>query len=76
MTLLREVADSIHVHESSFMQSNSVIVDGDAGVLLIDPGVRDSELAAIAHEVGSRGRALPISWPPGANPGAGSPGPG
>ncbi len=33
-----EVAEGVLVYESKFQQSNAVVVQGTAGVLLIDPG--------------------------------------
>ena len=44
--MLKQVAEGVLIHESEFCQSNAVVVHGRAGVLLIDPGVLDSELAA------------------------------
>ena len=38
--MLRQVAEGVLVHESEFLQSNAVVVQGRAGVLLIDPGYR------------------------------------
>ncbi|WP_446698588.1 MBL fold metallo-hydrolase [Agrococcus sp. KRD186] len=40
------------------MQSNAVIVRGDAGALLIDPGITRDELAGMARELDERG--LPV----------------
>ncbi|GAA1824659.1 MBL fold metallo-hydrolase [Agromyces salentinus] len=53
--MLRQIAHGVHVHESEFIQSNSVVVEGRAGVLLIDPGITTEELAGLAadlHELG------------------------
>ena len=49
--MLRQVADGVLVHESQFCQSNAVVVQGRAGVLLIDPGVLGDELAALADDL-------------------------
>ncbi|MGW4484595.1 MBL fold metallo-hydrolase [Amycolatopsis sp. NPDC004368] len=49
--MLRQVADGVRVHTSTFCQSNAVIVEGDAGVLLIDAGVLDEELADLARSL-------------------------
>ncbi len=38
--MLRQVADGVLIHESEFIQSNAVVVQGRAGVLLIDPGIQ------------------------------------
>jgi hypothetical protein len=43
--VLKQVAEGVLIHESEFCQSNTVVVHGRAGVLLIDPGVLDSEMA-------------------------------
>ena len=43
--MLTQVADGVLVHQSEFMKSNGVVVQGLTGVLLIDPGT-DSESAA------------------------------
>ena len=56
--MLRQVADGVLVHESEFLQSNAVVVQGQAGVLLIDPGVRSDELAGIANELGALGQPI------------------
>ena len=49
--MLRPVADGVLIHESEFCQSNAVVVQGRAGVLLIDPGVLGDELATIADDL-------------------------
>jgi glyoxylase-like metal-dependent hydrolase (beta-lactamase superfamily II) len=46
------------VHESEFCQSNAVVVQGRDGVLLIDPGVQDHELACLADDLSTSGRAV------------------
>ncbi len=49
--MLTQVAEGVHVHESEFCQSNAVVVQGAAGALLVDPGIRRSELEQLAHDV-------------------------
>jgi glyoxylase-like metal-dependent hydrolase (beta-lactamase superfamily II) len=49
--VLRQVAEGVLIHKSEFMQSNAVVVDGLAGVLLIDPGVHDTEIACLASDL-------------------------
>jgi len=56
--MLRQVAERVWVHESEFMQSNAVVVQGDAGVLLVDPGVRTDELACLATDLAGSGQAV------------------
>ncbi|MBL7259804.1 MBL fold metallo-hydrolase [Paractinoplanes lichenicola] len=49
--MLEQVADGVLVHESEFLQSHAVVVQGPTGVLLVDPGVRDAELACLADDL-------------------------
>ena len=43
--MLTQVAEGVLIHRSEFCRSNAVVVDGPAGVLLVDPGVQDHEMA-------------------------------
>ena len=56
--MLRQVAEGVHVHESEFCQSNAVVVQGGAGVLLIDPGVQSHELACLANDLSATGQTV------------------
>ena len=56
--MLRQVAEGVLIHESEFMQSNAVVVQGRAGVLLIDPGITDSEMVALANELRELGQPV------------------
>ena len=56
--MLKQVADGVLVHESEFIQSNSVVVQGRDGVLLIDPGITSDEMAALAHDLRELGRPV------------------
>ncbi len=56
--MLREVAEGVLIHESEFCQSNAVVVQGQAGVLLIDPGVHGSELACLANDLSDSGHTV------------------
>ncbi|WP_214317812.1 MBL fold metallo-hydrolase [Nonomuraea sediminis] len=49
--MLRQVAEGVLIHESEFCQSNAVVVQGRAGVLLIDPGVQGHEMACLADDL-------------------------
>jgi glyoxylase-like metal-dependent hydrolase (beta-lactamase superfamily II) len=49
--VLRPVAEGVLIHESEFVQSNTIVVQGRAGVLLIDPGVHGDELACLANDL-------------------------
>lgn len=56
--MLRQVADGVLVHESEWVQSNAVVVQGGSGVLLIDPGIHGSELAEIASDLAGAGQSV------------------
>jgi glyoxylase-like metal-dependent hydrolase (beta-lactamase superfamily II) len=56
--MLRQIADGVLVHQSEFCQSNAVVVQGRAGVLLIDPGVLDAELADLANDLHEMGQTV------------------
>jgi hypothetical protein len=43
--MLRQVAGGVLIHQSEFRQSNAVVVQGRADVLLIDPGILGYEMA-------------------------------
>jgi glyoxylase-like metal-dependent hydrolase (beta-lactamase superfamily II) len=56
--VLRQVAEGVLIHESEFIQSNAVVVHGRAGVLLIDPGVQDHEMACLANDLSHSGQTV------------------
>jgi glyoxylase-like metal-dependent hydrolase (beta-lactamase superfamily II) len=56
--VLRQVAAGVLIHESEFCQSNAVVVQGRAGVLLIDPGVRGDEMARLANDLSDSGQTV------------------
>jgi hypothetical protein len=37
--MLTQIAEGVLVRQSRFCQSNAVVIRGDDGVLLVDPGV-------------------------------------
>jgi glyoxylase-like metal-dependent hydrolase (beta-lactamase superfamily II) len=49
--MLQQVADGVWVHESEFILTNTVVVQGDEGVLLIDPGITTTELTDLANDL-------------------------
>lgn len=56
--MLNRVADGVFVHESAFCQSNAVVVQGAAGVLLIDAGVHEAEIACLANDLADSGQTV------------------
>ena len=49
--MLKQAAEGVLVHESEFLQSNAVVVQGRAGVLLIDAGLQDFEMTCLANDL-------------------------
>ncbi|MEO8221831.1 MAG: MBL fold metallo-hydrolase, partial [Specibacter sp.] len=56
--MLRKVAEGVQIRESEFIQSNTVLVQGRAGVLLIDPGITGDEMAALANDLRELGQPV------------------
>ena len=56
--MLRQVAEGVLTHESEFIQSNTVVVQGRAGVLLIDPGITGDEMADLANDLRESGQPV------------------
>jgi glyoxylase-like metal-dependent hydrolase (beta-lactamase superfamily II) len=56
--VLRRVAEGVQIHESEFCWSNAVVVQGRAGVLLIDPGILGYEMACLAKDLRELGQPI------------------
>jgi glyoxylase-like metal-dependent hydrolase (beta-lactamase superfamily II) len=56
--MLKQVAVGVLIHQSEFLQSNTVVVQGGAGVLLIDPGIQDNEMTALANDLRELGQPV------------------
>ena len=56
--MLRQVAEGVLVHQSELLQNNAVVVQGRAGVLLIDPGIQGSEMACLANDLRELGQPV------------------
>ena len=56
--MLKQIAEGVLVHESEFIQSNAIVVQGQAGVLLIDPGITRDEMAALAGALRELGQSV------------------
>jgi glyoxylase-like metal-dependent hydrolase (beta-lactamase superfamily II) len=55
---LRQVAEGVLVHESACIQTNAVVVRGDTGVLLVDPGLTNEELLCLAGDLRELGQRV------------------
>jgi glyoxylase-like metal-dependent hydrolase (beta-lactamase superfamily II) len=49
--MLSEVADGVWVRQSSWVWTNSIVVRGDDGLVLVDPGIEGAELEQLADDV-------------------------
>jgi len=56
--VLSQVAEGVLIHRSEFAQSNAVVVQGPAGVLLVDAGVTADELRCLADDLRELGRPV------------------
>ena len=56
--MLNEVADGVWVRQSEWVWSNAIVVRGDDGVVLVDPGIDGSDLAELADDLDGLG--LPV----------------
>lgn len=56
--MLTQVADGVLIHQSELLENNAVVVKGRAGVLLVDPGIRGSEMACLANDLRELGQAV------------------
>jgi glyoxylase-like metal-dependent hydrolase (beta-lactamase superfamily II) len=56
--VLTQVAEGVLIHQSAFILSNAVVVQGRAGALLIDPGIEAAEMACLAHDLRERGQTV------------------
>src|SRR3954468_4555801 len=84
--MLHQVADGVWVRQSEWVWSNAVVVRGEDGLVLVDPGIDGSDLNQLADDVDRLG--IPVAagfstpphwdhllWPPrcGARPGYATP---
>lgn len=56
--MLRQIAEHVHVHQSVFMQSNALVVQGSSGVLVIDAGITTDEMACLASNLRDLGQPV------------------
>jgi glyoxylase-like metal-dependent hydrolase (beta-lactamase superfamily II) len=56
--MLEQVAEGVLVHQSELIQNNTVVVQGRAGVLLIDAGITGDEMACLANDLRELGQPV------------------
>lgn len=55
--MLNQVADGVFVHQSELLQNNTVVVHGETGAILVDPGLTSDEMACVAKDLRDQGKA-------------------
>src|SRR6478736_7866574 len=53
--MLTEVGDGVWVRQSEWVWTNSIVVRGDDGLILVDPGIDGSDLNELADDLGRLG---------------------
>jgi glyoxylase-like metal-dependent hydrolase (beta-lactamase superfamily II) len=56
--MLNQVAEGVLVHQSELLQNNTVVVQGRAGILLVDPGITGEEIACLANDLRELGQPV------------------
>jgi glyoxylase-like metal-dependent hydrolase (beta-lactamase superfamily II) len=56
--MLTQVAEGVLVHQSELIQNNTVVVQGRAGALVVDPGITDGEMACLASDLSRLGQTV------------------
>lgn len=56
--MVKQVADGVWVRQSEWVRSNAVVVRGDGGVIVVDPGIDGADLNQLADDVDALG--LPV----------------
>ncbi|WP_454857194.1 MBL fold metallo-hydrolase [Promicromonospora soli] len=56
--MLTQVAEGVLVHQSELLRNNTVVVQGEAGVLVVDAGITGDEMACLANDLRELGRPV------------------
>jgi glyoxylase-like metal-dependent hydrolase (beta-lactamase superfamily II) len=56
--MLRLVAEGVLTHQSELLENNTIVVQGRAGVLLIDPGMTGDEMTCLANDLRELGQPV------------------
>ena len=62
MPQLTEIAPGVLIATSSFAQTNTTVIAGERGSLVIDPGVHVDEMAGLAAELDRQGLRPVVAW--------------
>src|SRR6516225_9011515 len=58
-SMLNQVADGVWVRQSEWVWSNAIVVRGEGGLILVDPGIDGSDLSQLADDVDRLG--IPVA---------------
>ncbi len=56
--MLTQVVEGVLVHQSELLQNNTAVVQGGAGVLLVDAGITGDEMACLADDLSELGQPV------------------
>jgi glyoxylase-like metal-dependent hydrolase (beta-lactamase superfamily II) len=56
--VLKQVAEGVLTHQSELLENNAVVVQGRTGVLLVDPGLTEAEMACLARDLRELGQSV------------------
>ncbi|GAA2140563.1 MBL fold metallo-hydrolase [Glycomyces algeriensis] len=56
--MLKLVAEGVLTHQSALLENNAVVVQGESGVLVVDPGLTESEMACLAGDLRRLGHGV------------------
>jgi glyoxylase-like metal-dependent hydrolase (beta-lactamase superfamily II) len=56
--MLEQVAEGVLIHQNELIQNNAVVVQGRAGVLLIDAGITGGEMVCLADDIRQLGQPV------------------
>jgi glyoxylase-like metal-dependent hydrolase (beta-lactamase superfamily II) len=62
VSVLTQVAERVFVHTSEWVDTNTVVVAGRDGVLVIDPGIHASELACLEQDLADAGWSVVLGF--------------
>ncbi len=60
--MLTQVADGVLVHRSELLRNNTVVVDGESGVLVVDAGITDDEMTCLVNDLSASGRRVVVGF--------------
>jgi glyoxylase-like metal-dependent hydrolase (beta-lactamase superfamily II) len=60
--VLQQVAEDVLVHQSEWVDFNAAVVRGTSGVLLIDPGIHESEMTCLANDLSELGQSVEVGF--------------